>query len=154
LYLDNGEVNSNPPLQPLQAGGSPANTPAGQPLTQEALDSVASAAVDRWEAVDPGVTATLEGVRFEVAHLDSGLLGLATQGVGGQPALVQIDDDAGGTGWFIDATPSDDMEFSQIVTSTEVRASAGDPAFGKIDLLTAVMHELGHVVGLAHPSSN
>ena len=44
--------------------------------------------------------------------------------------------------WFIDDTPSDDLEFGV--------ADHDNPAAGEMDLLTAVMHELGHVLGLDH----
>ena len=51
---------------------------------------------------------------------------------------MRIDDDGAGFGWFLDATPLDDLEFA---------SNDGDRPAG-IDLLTVVMHELGHVVGL------
>lgn len=52
--------------------------------------------------------------------------------------------------WFVDATPYDDTEFEIIVTETHREASQSSEAFGRIDLLTVVMHELGHVLGKAH----
>jgi hypothetical protein len=53
------------------------------------------------------------------------------------PDTIFIDADAAGYGWFVDETPEDDVEF----------ATADSEADGKMDLLTAVMHELGHVLG-------
>lgn len=47
-----------------------------------------------------------------------------------------------GFGWFIDSTPEDDEEF------TGGTAVVDSPAAGRMDLLTAVMHELGHSLGL------
>jgi hypothetical protein len=54
---------------------------------------------------------------------------------------VTIDPTAAGYGWFVDATPAADSEFL---------ATPGSPAYGRMDLLTVVEHELGHVLGLQH----
>jgi hypothetical protein len=51
-----------------------------------------------------------------------------------------VDVTAAGYGWFVDPTPADDSEFGL--------GMAGSPAAGRMDLLTVVMHELGHVIGL------
>src|SRR5262249_52540738 len=54
---------------------------------------------------------------------------------------IRIDDDAAGWGWFVDPTPRDDAEF----------VTPGDPAVrGRMDLVSAVSHELGHLIGLDH----
>src|SRR5262249_49475897 len=61
---------------------------------------------------------------------------------------IWIDRDAAGTGWFIDATPWEASEFQGGFADHELRAAPGSPAFGKMDLLTVLEHELGHVLGL------
>src|SRR5262249_27175857 len=61
---------------------------------------------------------------------------------------IEIDDDASGFGWFVDTTPNDDTEFVPTDVPGEFRAPEGSPAYGRIDLLTVLSHELGHVVGL------
>jgi len=38
---------------------------------------------------------------------------------------------------------------SRVVNAEEMQAAAGSPAAGRIDLLTVVVHELGHVLGFA-----
>jgi len=51
--------------------------------------------------------------------------------------------------WFIDDTPWEDGEFTVELLGNERSAQPGSEAGVSIDLLTAVMHELGHVVGLS-----
>jgi hypothetical protein len=53
--------------------------------------------------------------------------------------VIWIDEDAAGWGWFIDATPADDSEFG-----------LSGPASGRIDLLTVIAHEMGHLLGFGH----
>src|SRR5262249_20077364 len=52
---------------------------------------------------------------------------------------IRIDDDAAGYGWFVDTTPRDDSEF---------RSKGDKRVRGRMDLLSVVAHELGHLVGL------
>ena len=67
------------------------------------------------------------------------MLGLASGGT------VTIDADAAGYGWFVDETPFDDEEFDPFGNSL---VATDDDAIGRMDLLTAVFHELGHMLGL------
>ena len=64
-----------------------------------------------------------------------------------QPGLVQIDSTAAGYGWFVDPTPSTNVAFGQFVANTELQALA-DATANHMDLLSIVMHELGHELGL------
>ena len=60
---------------------------------------------------------------------------------------IRVDVDAAGAGWFIDATPDADEEYQGAGT----QLSAANPngiAGTRVDLLTVVMHELGHQIGL------
>jgi hypothetical protein len=61
--------------------------------------------------------------------------------------VIELDIDAAGHGWFVDPTPGDDSEFA-----ADGRALAGAGAEGDIDLLTAITHEFGHVLGFDHDS--
>jgi hypothetical protein len=129
----------------LAAGGAVAGgkTPT---LTADQLAPVVAEAVARWEAagVTPDQLAALKGVRYEITDLNAtDHLGL-TEVNGG---VVQLDDDGDGRGWFVDATPADDSEFGTAVGGAELAAKDG-PAAAGYDLLTVVMHELGHVIGL------
>jgi hypothetical protein len=112
-------------------------------LSQEKLTTVVDAAVARLESTEGEDAAALSDVTFEIVDLPGDVVGLAYD------RHVQIDVDAAGFGWFVDATPADDTEFT-IVESTHGRVALPDsPAYGHVDLLTAVMHELGHVLGHA-----
>ncbi len=110
--------------------------PGAAALTQEQLDAAAAAALGRLggDALPP--------VRFEVRDLGGDTLGLAF------PAdrTVWIDDDGAGNGWFVDLTPGQDEEFLGGAEGP-LSAAPGGPAAGRVDLLTAVLHGLGHLAG-------
>jgi DNA/RNA endonuclease G (NUC1) len=89
-------------------------------------------------------------LNFEITNLPTGQLAEATiTGYDqlGRPnaATISIDDDANGVGWFIDITPGDSSEFTG--TDTYFQATPNSPASGKYDLLTAILHEMGHTLG-------
>jgi hypothetical protein len=86
-------------------------------------------------------------VRVRIADLPDGSTGQLPV-LGWTSSEVLIDLDAGGFGWFVDATPNADEAFASH-TAGSLSAAAGGPAVGRMDLLTVVMHELGHVLGLA-----
>ena len=76
---------------------------------------------------------------FSLSDLEPGHLG------GASGSTVLIDRDAAGWGWYVDPTPADDAEFAGV--DGDLRAGKGRPAEGRMGLLTAVMHEIGHVLG-------
>ena len=77
-------------------------------------------------------SAASAGIRFEIGDLEgSAIAELAAD-------RVIIDRDAAGFGWFVDSTPMDDSEFDGGKTNTA----------GRMDLMTVVLHELGHERGL------
>ena len=61
-------------------------------------------------------------------------LGLASGNV------IFLDTNAAGQGWFVDPTPREDSEFTSGMPDTTTAA--------KVDLLTVVVHEMGHILGL------
>jgi len=84
-----------------------------------------------------------EGFSITVDDLPEGDLGRAGSG------LVTIDSDANGAGWFIDTTPRDHSEFTELADGSLV-ASPDSPAYGRYDLMTVVLHEIGHLQGHDH----
>jgi hypothetical protein len=115
-------------------------------LTAAELAPVAQEAVARWAAagLDAAGLGKLNAVEYQIVALGGGVLGLAS--VGGQ--VVSLDATAAGYGWFVDPISPDDTEFGTRIAAGEFQASPGSQAFGRMDLLTVVEHELGHVLGL------
>jgi hypothetical protein len=113
-------------------------------LTQVQLDSIVSASIRRWSAT--GLTAeqraTLDRIKFEISDLSGAYLGEADANV------ILIDRNAGGRGWFIDPTPLDDVEFVNASNATRRYTDSLSAPAGRLDLLTAIEHEIGHRLGL------
>ena len=84
--------------------------------------------------------AALNGIEYRLADLAGDAIAATTGN------LVLIDRDAAELGWFVDLTPLDEEEFSE---SGQLGLLAmGGAAAGGIDLLTVLIHEQGHVLGL------
>src|SRR5262249_40058096 len=119
----------------LVAGGA---NPSGEnlaPLTGEDLQPVVQEAIARWGAagVDAGRLSALRQVTVGIADFPGPWLGMAF------PGAIWIDQSAAGCGWLVDPGRAGDAESP---------AAVGSPAYGKVDLLTVVEHEMGHVLGL------
>ncbi|WP_129411833.1 hypothetical protein [Mesorhizobium sp. Pch-S] len=116
----------------------------GDVLTGETLDTIIAAAIQRWAAT--GLTdeqlAALNATTFQIADLGGNYLGLASGNV------IRIDDNGNGLGWYVDVTPLSDEEFANRVGGTLLFADGTAAPAGQYDLLTTVMHEFGHVLGL------
>jgi large repetitive protein len=126
---------------PLHAAGG--EGPGAAHITEAQLAPVAAEALARWRAagISEEQAALLDAATFALADLPGARIGEAGQGA------VTIDPDAAGWGWFVDPSPAGDAEFATLVAPTERRVTAASPAAGRMDLLTALLHELGHLLG-------
>jgi hypothetical protein len=113
------------------------NVSDSSPLTDSSLVPAFDEAAKLWLAagIDPArLAAALSGARIVITDLPGLHLGLTDP----ETHTIWIDQDAAGYGWFIDPTPGDNSEFT---------GTGPSPAQGKMDLLTVVTHEMGHLLG-------
>ena len=110
-------------------------------LTQDKLDVLVQQAITQWEAT--GLTSeqrsALRRMKWNVTDLPSHYLGQASG------MTFTLDTNAGDNGWFIDPTSDQSEEFAG---ASLLQAISGSAARRRVDALTAVMHEMGHVLGL------
>jgi hypothetical protein len=128
------------PQSLLAAGGE---GPGAAAIGPDQLQSAVVAALARLSAsgVDPALVSSLASAAYGLGALPPGMLGEAAAG------RVTLSADAAGRGWFIDPTPSRDEEFAPGGPGSPLVALPGSPAAGREDLLTAVLHEMGHLAG-------
>ena len=134
---------NNPWLMMASSAGQ-GNAENQTTLTAAELGMIVEEAVDRWaewKVVDENALRKLENVTFQIVDLSGLALGQTT------PDTILIDVNAAGHGWYVDQTPGEDLEFGVRLNEVELAAISTSPAFGRMDLLTVVMHELGHVLG-------
>jgi hypothetical protein len=123
----------------LTASAAPSEPANG--LSDAQLGPIVGEAISRWQKqLGNRAETALAGVKVEVADLARMTLGEALG------KTIWIDSNAAGYGWFVDPTPDDDAEYLPQPDSKALAACEGS-AVNRLDLLTTVMHEMGHVLG-------
>jgi len=132
---------------PLMGSASSRNDggPENAVLSYDVLTSIVEEAISRWTkffSLDSSVQSVLESVTFVIADLPGLMLGQASGNT------ILIDTTAAAYGWFVDPTPSNDAEFTGHPARAGLLAATASSAYGDMDLLSVVMHEMGHILGL------
>jgi len=108
------------------------------------IAALAQEAATRWTGagLSQDQLAALGQITYRIENLDGNRLGYA------DGMVIVIDSDAAGRAWYVDSTASIDEEFdlSDLAGPNALGTSA---ASGRFDLLTTILHEQGHVLGLA-----
>lgn len=110
-------------------------------LTTAQLTPIVEAAITIWKNVGASEEqlAKLRRLNVRITDLPNHRLGMAWD------TALAIDVNGAGRGWFIDASPSDHSEYQW--RRDQGIAKSGAASAG-IDLLTVVLHEMGHALGL------
>jgi hypothetical protein len=117
---------------PLSVGSGPLSVGSGPLLTDSLLSAAVVEATARWQVsglLTERQLAALAAVEYAVTDLSGAQLGLASP----RANRIWIDRDGAGRGWSMSTGPSSLI-----------------PHPSSFDLLTAVMHELGHIAGYDH----
>lgn len=124
--------------------GSGRSTGEYSELTDAALAEMVEVARTYWvvSGLSDAQQAALEAVDVWLVDLPGTKLGSFSG------TTLIIDRDAAGHGWYVDPEPYNSDEFSYWNAYTQYFATESSPAHGRMDLLTTLLHEFGHAVGL------
>src|SRR5262249_39657747 len=128
-------------FQPLTGSGgeslvaaAAAAGPVNETLRAELVQPLLTEALRRRQAARAN-TSALRGLDGRIADLGGLTLGKADGGI------LWLDNNAAGWGWFVDAAPREDSEFT-------IPGDQGEA--GRMDLLTVLEHEIGQLLGRGH----
>jgi hypothetical protein len=130
----------------LTASEAGTNATGDLNLTKDQISSIAGAALKQWAAASNG-SVDLSALNDLTFQLVNDLPGNAVAWSIGDGTIL-IDMTAAGNGWFVDSTPYSSNEYSR--TGGTLTAKTNTAAYGHMDLLTVIEHEMGHVLGFEH----
>ncbi len=113
-------------------------------ITQAELQSLVPAAIAGWQTagLDAADIGRLESATVQVSNLGTSILGIESGGA------ITINQTAAGDNWYASASAGSSPAFGFAGPNGEELASPGSPAASRVDLLTVLEHEFGHVLGL------
>jgi Ca2+-binding RTX toxin-like protein len=150
VSLDSATIRTNDAKVPATlnlASAVPTNADAATPATptDAQVQALVDEAIRRWAMLEDAALVTrLAGIDVSFGDLEGGELGEYHDG------HITLDRNAGGFGWFVDPTPRSDAEFRHtgaVLTALDAAAA------GHVDMLSVLMHEMGHAIGFAHSDS-
>jgi len=114
--------------------------PGGESLQREVIQPTLVQALMSWHAsgADARMLRQLAGVSVTITDLPENVLARAAG------RAIVLDHDAAGHGWYVDPTPWEHGEFGGMQSGGDATNSA---AADRIDLLTTLTHEFGHLLG-------
>ena len=87
-------------------------------------------------------------ITLNLADLPNGAVGQTTG------TSITLDTNAAGHNWFIDPTPGANEEYLPTSNPNQWQARAGTAAYGKMDMLSVLLHEYGHALGIEHSADS
>ena len=150
VVTGNSTKNSSSPQYLRIDSASLAASDPVEALTDESLVPILDQALLQWSSADlaDGVGDRLAQIDVRIADLAGDILGETRDNT------IYLDSTAAGYGWFVDSTPADNSEFTEVQSANQLKAESDSQALGRIDLLTVVSHEIGHVLGFDHTDAS